>query len=163
MRHVLSSTVLVFAMAFSGAAFAHSEWYGKEGQDEKESYMENALSKLPAKDAAEFRKTMKESREENKDLQEQVYRLHGDLHAILTAPNFDKHAFLAKRAQLQKLHEEMEDSRTEAFAFAISGLSQDERVTLTRALDHGKNHHRHSAQTQGNNEYSGEPSASIKH
>lgn len=163
MKNLLSTTLLMSIIAFSGAASAHSEWYGKEGQDEKPSYMESALSRLPAKDAAEFRKTMKESREENKDLQERVYRLHGDLHAILTAPDFDKNAFLAKRAELQKLHGEMEENRTKAFAFAVSDLSQKERVTLTRGLDHDKHHHRHAAQIEKNTEYSGEPNASIKH
>lgn len=146
MKKLLSTTALVLTMAFSGAAFAHSEWYGKEGQDDKPYYMDHALSKLPAEKSAEFRQTMKDSAEENKSYKEQIYKLHNELHVILTAPDFDKHAFISKRQELQKIHEEMEENKTEAFASAVSELSQNERMTLTRALDHDrKRHHGHHA------------------
>ena len=162
MKKLLSATLLVSAMAFSSAALAHSEWYGKEGQDEKPSYMEHALSRLPADKAADFRDTMKGAHEDNRILQERLHRLHGDLHAILTAPTFDENAFLAKRAEIQQVHDKMENNRTEAFTVAVSELSQDERVTLTRALDHA--HHGHpTTQMQNHTEYSGTPDASIKH
>ena len=163
MKTLLPASLLALTIAFSGAAMAHSDWYGKEGQDEKPSYMESALSKLPAEKATKFRDAMKESSESNKKLEERMYRLHDDLHAILTAPVFNRDAFFAKRAELQKLHGEMEKNRTEDFAYAVSDLSQKERVTLTRALDHQKHHHRHVAQVEKNTEYSGEPNASIKH
>jgi uncharacterized membrane protein len=163
MKKLLSTGVLALSITFSGAAQAHMDWYGKEGQDEKPSYMENALSKLPPQKASDFRDTMKESDEENKNSQEQVYRLHNDLHAILTAPVFDRNAFLAKRADLQKLHEKMEENRADAFAAAVSDLSQAERVTLTRDLHHVNSHNRHTAQIQKDDTYSGEPATSIKH
>lgn len=163
MKKLLSTGMLAFTITLSGAALAHTDWYGKEGQDEKPSYMENALSKLPTQKAADFRNTMVESDEENKDAQEQIYRLHSDLHAILTAPVFDKKAFLAKRADLQKLHGKIEENKAEAFAAAASELSQTERTTLARDLHRGKNQSRHTAQMQKSDAYSGEPVTSIKH
>jgi uncharacterized membrane protein len=163
MKKLLSATLLMLTITVSSAALAHSEWYGKEGQEDMPSYMETALSRLPAKKAAEFRETMKEAREDNKDLQEQTYRLHNDLHAILTAPTFDKDAFLAKRTQLQKLQEEMEENRTEAFASAVSELSQKDRVILTRSLHRERSHNRHMAHMQNDKGAMGEPNASIQH
>jgi len=163
MKKLLTATLVAFTMAFSGAAIAHSEWYGKEGQDETSAYMDHALSRLPAQKAADFRETMKNAREENKDLEEKVHGLHGDLHTILTAPDFDKKAFLEKRTEIQQLHDQMEANRTEAFASAVSELSQKERVALTRSLDHAKKHHRHMAKLQGENGSVGTASESIKH
>ena len=165
MKKILSAILLASTLAYSSAALAHSEWYGKEGQDEKPSYMEDAICKLPKQKAADFRATMKETQEENKDMKEQVYRLHGDLHAILTAPDFDKRAFLAKRQEIQKLYDEMEENRADAFASAVSQLSQKERLTLTRALHHDHvKHNKHHAQMQnGRVPAAGEPNMSIQH
>ena len=132
-------------MAFAGTAFAHySEWYGKEGQETAPTYMNDALSQLPKQKAADFRDTMSAAQENNKDLQEQLYRLHDSLHAILVAPTFDRDAFLNKRAEIQRVHDQMETNRTEAFASAVSDLSQQERMTLTRALHHGHEHGHHT-------------------
>ena len=150
MKKIFSVTLLMSTMALSSTAFAHnySEWYGKEGQDEKSTYMDHALSKLPSQEASDFRQTMKEAQQNNKDYQEQLYRLHGELHTILTAPNFDQDAFVAKRKEIQQVHDNMEMNRTEAFASAVSQLSQKDRMTLTRSLDHDhmKQHHHSSTQ-----------------
>ena len=165
MKKLLSATLLVSAMAFSSAALAHSDWYGKEGQDDSPSYMNHALAKLPAKKASEFRDTMKEARDDNKELQAQVYKLHGELHALLTAPTFDKDAYLAKRTEIEQLHDKMEENRTEAFASAVAELSLNERITLTRALHSEQDtHHKHPAkQMQENSEQTeGEPNQAIK-
>ncbi len=164
MKRLLSTTVLVLTMTFSGAALANSDWYGKEGQDEKPSYMNTALAKLPAKKAAEFRNTMKELHEDNKVFQAQLYKLHGDLHNILTAPTFDKEAFLEKRAEVQQVHDRMETNRTEAFAAAVSELSQNQRITLTRALhqDRSIRKKRSITHTQNSATPQGESINSIK-
>jgi len=145
MKKLLSTTAIILTLSFSSTALANSDWYGKEGQDANPSCMENALGKLPKDDAAQFRTTMKAARENNKALEEQIGNLHGDLHAILTAPTFDKDAFLAKRKDIQQLHNQMETNMTVAFASAVDGLSQEERVTLTRALhhEHAKHHKMH--------------------
>ena len=166
MKTLLSTTALLLTLSFSGTALANSEWYGKEGQDMSPSYMEKAICKLPKEDAAQFRDTMKEARENNKDLQEQIGKLHGDLHDILTAETFDKAAFLAKRKDLQQLHDKMETNMTEAFASAVGDLTQDERVTLTRSMDrsrakhHGHDKHRH-VNKQISDTYPAQPKAPI--
>lgn len=161
MKKLLTSTALVCALTFSPAAFAASgvaaysgnaarenaitEWYGKEGQDETPAYMERALAKLPAEKADDFRTAMQGANDENHALAEQLARLHGDLHELLTAPTFDRQAFLAKRAQIRQVRDQIAANRAEAFATAVSGLSQEERVTLTRSLHQEKTrkHHGH--------------------
>ena len=151
MKTLLSTTALLLTLGFSSAALAHSEWYGKEGQDGSASYMEGAIHKLPKDDAAQFRDTMKAARDSNKPLQDQIEKLHGELHDILTAPTFDKTEFLARRNEIQQLHGQMETNMVMAFASAVSELSQEERVTLTRALHrehtkHHKGHHKTSSE-----------------
>lgn len=136
MKKILSTTAILLTLSFSSAALASSEWYGKEGQ-EMPSYMEDAIGKLPKDDAAQFRDIMKDARENNKDLQAQIENLHGDLHAILTSETFDKAAFIAKRQEVQQVHNQMENNMCEAFASAVDDLTLEERVTLTRALHHG--------------------------
>jgi len=160
MKTLLTTTALLLTLSFPSIVLANSEWYGKEGQDMSPSYMEGAICKLPKDDAAQFRDTMKEARENNKDLQMQVEKLHGDLHAILTAPTFDKDAFLAKRKDLQQLHDQMETNMTVAFASAVDGLSQEERITLTRALHHEHSKHHHGKK-QTSSEYPTTPKPTI--
>ena len=140
-----------------------------EGEEEKitptdviEEYRkcQDAICKLPKNDAAQFRDTMKEAREDNKPLEERISKLHGDLHAILTADSFDKGAFLAKRKEVQQLHDQMETNMTEAFASAVDGLTQEERVTLTRALHHDHDKHR-PMNKKTSNKYPAQPKTPI--
>jgi uncharacterized membrane protein len=163
MKTLLSTTALLLTLGFSTVALANmnTEWYGKEGQDHSPAYMENAISKLPKDDADQFRETMKDARENNKPLWDQVDNLHGDLHAILIAPTFDKGAFLAKRQQVQQLHDQMETNMTVAFATAVDGLSQEERVTLTRALHHEHDKRHHSMHKKVSDNYPSQPKAPI--
>lgn len=140
---IVAMALVVSVIGFSESPLAYdaTEWYGKEGQDEKSYYMDSALSKLPPEKAEAFRSTMIQVHEDNEDLQKQITQLHGDLHTILTAPTFDRDAFLAKREEIQKLHNQMEKDRTEAFASAVSELSQKERIILTRDLRHSHMKH----------------------
>jgi uncharacterized membrane protein len=160
MKILLSTTALLLTLGFSSAALANSDWYGKEGQDVTPSYMERAICKLPKTDAAQFRDTMKEAREANKPLQEQVEKLHGDLHAILTADIFNKDTFIAKRNDIQQLHDKMEANMTEAFASAVANLNQEERVTLARALSHEHAKH-HVMHKKTGNKYPQQPRSPV--
>ncbi len=129
---LFTTTVAILAVACSGAALAHSDWYNK---DDRDSYfIDHALAKLPAKDAAGFRETMQDASDDNKDLQTQLYTLYSDLNTIVMAPDFDKSAFLGKRADIQKIYDKMEDNRAEAFASALAQLTPPERVTLMKTL-----------------------------
>lgn len=165
MKNLLTTTALLLTLSLPSLALANSEWYGKEGQDANPSYMEKAICKLPKDDAAQFRDAMKLARENNKDASVQIENLHGDLHAILTAKTFDMDAFIAKRKDLQQVHDKMEMNMTVAFASAVNGLSQEERVTLTRALDHehaSKHHHRHHhSDKQSSSEFPSQPKPHI--
>jgi len=135
MKKLLSTTALALTLAFSGIAYAHDH------HDGPPAFMEEALSKLPDKDADQFRATMKQSHEKDKALFEQMHKLHDEQRAILTADNFDKSAYIVKSKELQKLHDKMHANMTQAFATAVSQLPQDERQTLADAMHHGHHHH----------------------
>jgi len=150
MKHLLSTTALVLTLAFSGMAYAHD---GHDGHDGPPPPFEAGLSKLPQKDADAFRATMKASHEKDKALFEQMHKLHDELHDIMTAETFDKGAFIAKSKELNVLHDKMHAHMTEAFATALSQLSQDERKTMADAMKHGHHgmhHHDHGGAADDN-------------
>lgn len=96
--------------------------------------MEAVLEKLPPEKAEAFKATLKASREANKDKREGVKKLHDELAAIVTAPTFDKAAFLAKHKEIDAARAEMSDTRHAAMAEALSKLSQDERKTVSEGM-----------------------------
>ncbi|MEI7669682.1 MAG: periplasmic heavy metal sensor [Pseudomonadota bacterium] len=166
MKKLLTTTILALTIGFSSLACANSDWYGKEGQEEKSYYMNNAISKLPNNKAADFRKNLSESDEDNKQLRQQLYQLHSDLHAILVAPEFDKDSFHIKRGEIQRVYDKMESNRTEAFANAVSELSQEERVILTRSLHNShkaKHYKKHAQKKHVETEYNQKNTDSIEH
>ena len=146
MRKLLSTTALVFTLAISGVAYANDDWHGKGDHKGPPPYIEEALSKLPEEDAAQFRNTMKQSQEKGKTIFEQMHKLHEDLHGILTAEKFDKAAYIAKNKELTKLHDKMHANMTEAFATAAAQLSQDDRKILADAMKNKWHHHHDEAQ-----------------
>ncbi len=140
MNKLLSTTALLLTLTFSTAAFAHDDWYGKEGSKEP-LCTESAVSKLPPKKAAEFRENMKGAYDENKGLWAKKQQLHKELHAIIVAPDFDADAFIAKSNELRDLHDKMEANRTAAFATSLSNLNQKERISLVSGMHKGHETH----------------------
>lgn len=147
MKALLSTTAMITLLTVSSVAFADSDSHGKDGKGEH-PFMEEALSKLPEKDAATFRDTMKQSHEKDKDLFEKSHKMHEELHALLAADTFDKAAYVAKSKELAKIHATMHDHMTEAFATAVSKLPPDERKILAdnihemhKGMHHGHHHH----------------------
>lgn len=140
MKYLLSTTALALTLAFSGMAYAEP---GPGHDGPPPPPFEEALKKLPDKDAAAFRDTMKASHEKDKATFEQMHKLHGELKAIITADTFDKNAFIAKNKQLDALHDKLHVNMTEALANAISKLPPDERKTFAEAMhhEHGPHHH----------------------
>ena len=135
MNRLLSTSALIVTLAFANAAYARDA----KGPDAEPSFIEEALSQLPEKDASLFRDTMKKSHEKDKALHDQMHKLHDELHEIAIADEFDKEAFIEKSNELAKLQAKMHASMTEAFANALEKLPADERKTVADAVhDHDR-------------------------
>ncbi len=148
MKKLLCATALTCVLSFSAAgALAHEPKNSKE----REAMVIKASYSLPKKDGEEFRQTVREADEENLNLEQQVALGHADLYDMLTAPDFDRNAFVAKSAEVRKAQEQMHANRDEAFAAAVAQLSPEERTTLANALDvnpqKSSGHHRHHKST----------------
>jgi len=139
MKNLLSTTALLIVLSFSGAAFAHTDEKGKENN----AYIEQAIAKLPADDAAQFRDTMKQAHEKNMAIYDQIHELHDDLDDIVAAKTFDEDAFRAKSAKLREVYETMRENTDDAFASAVAHLSQDERKTVAAAMAYPHKKHAH--------------------
>lgn len=149
MKKQLSAMALVMAMTLASTAYADNDFSGKASM-EGGAY-KAALAKLPEKDAAQFRDTLKQAHEKNKAYGDQLDQLHKDLKTILTAPKFDKDAYIAKTTQLQQLHDKMHANTSAAFASAASQLSQDERKSLSEAFDERRSHWQHHGDKDADN------------
>ena len=137
MKKLLSTTALLLALTFSGAASAATA-----PTAEPKSYFDHALGVLTKHDASAFRDTMSEAHEENRDLYEQIHQVHEDLHSILTADSFDRVAFEEKSMELRKLHNQIGKNIDQSFAAAIESLSTKERLRFADALEASHEEHR---------------------
>jgi len=146
MKNLLSTTAILIVLSFSGAAFAHADGKGKDNN----AYIEQAIAKLPADDAAQFRDTMKQAHEKNMAIHDQIHDLHDDMEDIMAAEPFDENAFRAKSKQLREVYETMRENTDDAFASAVAHLSQDERKTVAAAMayPHKKHAHKDANKTQ---------------
>jgi len=145
MKNLLSTTALLVVLSFSGAAIAHADGQVKDGVP---SYMDEAITKLPEKDATQFRDTMKQAHEKNMAISSQVHALHDDIDGIMVAKTFDKEAFLAKSEKLREVYQEMRTNTDEAFASAAAQLSQKERKTLATAMAYPHDKRKEAAKSQ---------------
>lgn len=135
-KTLLSMAAIILTLACSGMAYANDGEGDHKGPPPPGAppFMEEALSQLPEKDAEKFRDTMRQAHEKNRAIHEQMRQLHEELHRIMTAEKFDKSAFIAKNNELKQMQDMMFSNMTEAFAAALSGLSQGERKTLADAM-----------------------------
>jgi uncharacterized membrane protein len=129
---LLSTTAILMSLALPGAAFAdHTEDHAKGGEAYHE-HMQEVLSQLPAEKATLFKDTMKATREKNKPLRDQLHKLYSDRDAILTADKFDKDAFNAKNAELDKIYDQMRANTNQSFVSVAAQFTADERKVLAK-------------------------------
>src|SRR6202012_3824653 len=123
---------------------AHSE------RQEMREHRHEVLAQLPPDKAKLFEDAMKQVHEKNKATADQVRKLHEEQNAILTADKFDKNAWLAKEAQLDKLYDQMRATRRDAFVSVASQFSPSDRKIIAQLHEgpmpgeHG-GHHDHGA------------------
>jgi uncharacterized membrane protein len=147
MKKLLCATALTCVLSFSAA---HVMANDMEKMKDHDSFVIKASYVLPKKDGDEFRQTLHEADEENLQNRQQIMLDHADMYDILTAPDFDRKAFLAKAEEVRNLMNQMKENRDQAFASAVNELTSDERIKLADALDtmpkHKSGHHQHHAQ-----------------
>lgn len=136
MNKLLSAGLIAASLAFSGGAIADEGYEGKSGG--KALYMQEALSKLPAEKAKAFRDTLTQAREQNKPQLAEIRKLRDEQRALIAAPKFDTAAYLAKSAEMDKIHATMRGNLSQAFANAIGKLSPEERKALAEGMERAK-------------------------
>jgi len=148
-KKLLSTTALILTLAFSGMAYADHDWNGKGEHDGRPSFADV----LPKDKAEQFHATMQQAHEKNLVLIDKMHQLREERRSILTAPKFDKEAFLAKSAELAKfretLHDQIRTNMKEAFATAVSTLSQEERQALAASMEKAHHEHHHGMMLDG--------------
>lgn len=138
MKKMLMTTAMT-AFLFGGAALANMPTDG--GKDHyKNPRVEAVLAKLPKEKADLFRTTMDGLKEDRVASKEQWKKLKGEMGAILTAPTFDKAAFLAKSKEIAALRDTKRVKFEEAIASIAGQYTQEERKMLVDAMP-GKGRH----------------------
>lgn len=114
----------------------------------KSGYRDKVLAELPADKAASYRSAMEQAHSKNQPLYDQIKVLKHDLSGLMTAEKFDKAAYLAKQAEIEKLYSQMHVSRAEALASLIETWTVADRKTLEKL--HGSHKSRHSKGAESN-------------
>jgi len=138
MKKLLITTALVAGLTFTAAVAAPD---ASAPAAAPPSYIDQALAQLPQDKAEQFRDTMSQAHEHNRDVYEQIHQTHQDLHDILIAPKFDKSAFLSKSHDLRKLHDQIGANIDKSFANAVETLSPAERQTFADSLENSHEQH----------------------
>lgn len=130
-RALLSTTALIATLALSPAAYAEdSAQHLKQGFNQRRQ--QEVLNQLPPEKAKLFKETMGKTREGNQTIYEQIKQQQDALAALLTAEKFDKAAYLAKTAEIDKLYAQMRANTTQAFVSVASQFSVEERKVLAK-------------------------------
>ncbi len=134
MKKLLALTALGMVLAAS-PVMARDAQQGKPG-----GRFEEALAKLPADKAELVRKSMEQGREEGQAEREKLKKLFTEQKAIMTAPKFDKAAYVAKSKEINAAFATVQAKRTERIADVASQLTQEERQVLAEARKGGRHH-----------------------
>ena len=143
MRKLLSTTAAVLMLSAGGVALAAPQGGGMDGmRAQHKAHFEEALKKLPEDKAALVRKTFEEMRAERKGNWEGHKAEREEMEKLLTAPQFDKAAFVAKAKELAEQSVSMRVHGVERMADLAAQLNQDERKVLAELMPkkgmHGK-------------------------
>ncbi|MFO1242651.1 MAG: periplasmic heavy metal sensor [Rickettsiales bacterium] len=137
MKKFLITTAMT-AFMFGGAALAEipaDKTYHTPPQ------VEAVLAKLPKEKADLFRTTMEGLKSDREASRAESKKLHDELEAILTAPTFDKAAFLAKSKEIAAHRDAKRAKFEEAIASIAGQYTQEERKMLVDAMPKRGMHH----------------------
>ena len=144
-KYVTMAAVIGFGLTASIATFAGG-WECDGHQGRGKANME-ALKELPAEKQTLILATIKEVKEENSALREEIKATREAMKAALTAPTFDEEAFKANAEKLEGLMAEGFRTFTDAVATIAPELTQEEREVLAQMGPRG--HDRHGRHDKG--------------
>jgi uncharacterized membrane protein len=102
-------------------------------------HRDDVLAQLPADKANAYKDTMRAVFKKNQPIHEQIEKLRADIKAVMSAPTFDKGAYVSKNADMEKLYGQMRGNIAEAVAGLVASWSSDERKTLAKLHDGAAN------------------------
>jgi Spy/CpxP family protein refolding chaperone len=132
-------TTAAILLACSAMAHANEEVPGADGQ---RGFYDEALSVLPNAKSTQIRSLLKQERDKDAALFDLARQQHKELRDLMIAGPFDKEAYVVKSKEIQKTQERIHGKMAEAFAQALSGLTQEERMSLSDALHRKHKQHR---------------------
>jgi Spy/CpxP family protein refolding chaperone len=141
-KYLRIAVVIGLGLTFSIGAFAEG-WSGHRGHGR--GNME-ALMELPAETQTLILATMKEVKEENSALRDEIRATREAMKEALTAPTFDEESFKANAEKLETLMTQGFRSFTDAVAQIAPELTQEEREVLAQMGPQGR-HGRHDRDT----------------
>ncbi|MCB2082135.1 MAG: periplasmic heavy metal sensor [Hyphomicrobiales bacterium] len=164
MKKLLATTAIILALgATSVLAEGGEDDFCPHKGGKFRDFMEHrqeALSKLPEEKAQLIRDTLKGLREGRREGRDEGKKLHDELRDILTAPEFDKTAFLAKSDEIHAFMGSMHQEHQKAIADLAAQLNAEERKVLAEVLPHPgmMKHHkgkrgRHHEEPEGHEDY----------
>lgn len=101
--------------------------------------MQEALKAFPPEKAELVKGTFKEMREERKASREKHKAHRDEMKTLLTAPSFNKSAFLAKAKEMSSIHGSKKIKGAERIANLAEQLNQAERQALAEMMPKRKN------------------------
>ncbi len=129
-KYIKTAAILGIGLTTSIAAYAGDWGHGGHGRHGKANM--EAIMELPAETQTLILSTMKEVREENKGLREEVQTTREAMKEALTAPTFDAEAFNANAEKLETLMAQRFSTFTDAVAKLAPELTQEEREVLAQ-------------------------------
>lgn len=146
-KYLKMAAILGFGLTASIAAFAHP-WGGGSGGMGKMG----AIMELPVEKQTLILSAIKEVKDENTGLREEIQTTRQNMKAILTAPEFDAAAFKANADKLEVLMTQGFRSFTDAVIEIAPQMTQEEREILARLApgDGARGHGRHGGNTKRN-------------
>lgn len=145
---VLPAILLMAMLGVSGAAPAQTGDVQHKG-DTKEwghDHEDGMWGSLPEEKRKLLKSTMEKVHKENGPLKEQQKKLHGELDALMVAPQFDGDAYAKKSAELDEVKAKMKENYRQSFTSILGQFSQEERIELVvmqHMMWHMKHHHMH--------------------
>ncbi|MBY0407557.1 MAG: periplasmic heavy metal sensor, partial [Rickettsiales bacterium] len=92
-----------------------------------------AAKRISVQKMQAYNDTLKAARLKNATNRLEMQKLRDDLATIVTAPNFDKAAYISKSNEIEKINMQIRMSLAEANANALAQLSPEERTMMAQA------------------------------
>lgn len=145
MKKLLATTALIAALA---ANVAYAEPAKGKWHEMREAKIEQTISKFSPEKQELIRGALKDMREGRKENRDEMRKISEEIKTTLTAPTFNKDAYLKAQAKLDAFFKAQSDKRAAIVADVAGKLSLEERKALVELMPKGGHHGKKS---KGNN------------